>query len=382
MNLAAGLRALILAACLPAAALAQAASVAIGMTVPLTGPDAAFGLGLRDGAQLAVARANAAGGVAGHALELVVLDDGGDPGRAAANTRQLLRGGALAITGSHGAGATAAVAAVLMPPGSEAPLAALVAPATSAEQLRTPARPGVFHLRAGTAEQASAALLHLDTLGVTQYAVLAQGDALGESGLEWIQFELTRIATRPSALERLPAGAQPADVQRAMARLCAAKPEALILAVDAVLAAQALNLARQQRCTAQQLVFSETGAALAARAPGARGSHPFAGLLVTQVVPHPQQVLHPLVSEYRSAMAAQESSPGSHASLEGYLALRVIHEALRGCAREPDRKCLLQALGSRSFDLPGLKVHFGSAQRQSRPFVEINMLDAEGRLRH
>jgi hypothetical protein len=28
-------------------------------------------------------------------------------------------------------------------------------------------------------------------------------------------------------------------------------------------------------------------------------------------------VQHPLVSENRSAMAAQESSPGSHATLEG-----------------------------------------------------------------
>lgn len=382
MNHAAGLKLLVLAAGLTAAAVAQSASLTIGMTVPLTGPDAAFGLGLRHGAQLAVSRANAVGGVAGHTLELAVLDDGGDPVRAAANAGQLLRGGALAITGTPGAGATAAVAAVLAPPGSEAPVAALVAPATSADQLRNPVRPGVFHLRAGTAEQANAALLHLDTLGVSQYAVLAQGDALGESGLEWIRHELVRIALRPAAVERLPATAQPADVQRAMARVCAAKPEALLLAVDATLAAQALTLARAQNCAAQRLVFSETGAALAARPPGAREPHPFAGLLITQVVPHPQKVLNPLVAEYRGALAAQESTQGSHASLEGYLALRVIQEALRGCAREPDRKCLLQALATRSFDLPGLKVHFGSAQRQARPFVEINMLDSEGRLRH
>ena len=71
-----------------------------------------------------------------------------------------------------------------------------------------------------------------------------------------------------------------------------------------------------------------------------------------------------------------------HGSLEGYVALRVVVEALGACTREPDRACLLQVLGSRSFDLPGVKVQFGRAQRQQRPFVEINMLDAQGRLRH
>ncbi|PTT80811.1 hypothetical protein DBR42_18960 [Pelomonas sp. HMWF004] len=38
---------------------------------------------------------------------------------------------------------------------------ALVAPVSSANRLRDPARRGVFHLRAGRAERASAALLHV-----------------------------------------------------------------------------------------------------------------------------------------------------------------------------------------------------------------------------
>lgn len=72
----------------------------------------------------------------------------------------------------------------------------------------------------------------------------------------------------------------------------------------------------------------------------------------------------------------------SHGALEGYLALRVVIEALRACERNLDRRCVLQALGGRSFELPGMKVQFGPAQRQSRPFVEINMIGADGRLRH
>jgi ABC-type branched-subunit amino acid transport system substrate-binding protein len=129
-------------------------------------------------------------------------------------------------------------------------------------------------------------------------------------------------------------------------------------------------------------VFSETGAALVARPPAAKGPHPLAGLLVTQVVPHPNQLQHPLVAEYQRARAAHGTAPGSHASLEAYIATRVIQEALRVCGREAGRTCLLQSLVSRGFELPGLKVQFGNAQRQPRPFVEITMLDGEGRFRH
>lgn len=375
------LLAAVLAACVASGATAQPQPVVIGLTAPLSGPDAAYGLGLQHGAQLAVVRANAAGGLAGRPLELLALDDGGDPARAGANARELLQRGAVALTGVHGARATLAVAEVLAPGGSDAPVAALVAPATSADLLRDPPRPGVFHLRAGVAEEAAAAVLHLDTLGITRYALLLQADPLGDSGRDAVLFELSRIAIRPEASERLVPGAAAAEVQRAVAKLCAAKPEALILAVEAGPAGAALAAARAQRCATHYFVFSEAGAVLAARASGATGPHPLAGLLVTQVVPHPNQMLHPLVAEYQRAVAAHHVAAGGYASLEAYLATRVIQEALRACGKDVGRACLLQTLSARSLELPGLKVQLGSKQRQPRPFVDITMLDAEGRLR-
>ena len=78
MMRAARLRGAVAACVLGAAAAASAAPVVVGMTLPLSGPDAPFGAALRDGAQLAVARANAAGGVAGRPIELALRDDGGD----------------------------------------------------------------------------------------------------------------------------------------------------------------------------------------------------------------------------------------------------------------------------------------------------------------
>lgn len=360
---------------------AQPRPIEIGMTAPLSGPNAAYGLGLQHGARLAMARTNAAGGVGGRPLELLVLDDGGDALRAAANARQLLQRGVVALTGAHGASVTAAIAQVIAPEGGPGPIVPLVAPATGADSLREPPLPGVFHLRAGTAEEASSAVLHLDTIGVTRYALLTQADALGDAGRDRVLHELIRIAIRPAANERLAATPSVTDIERAVALLCTAKPEAVILALDAERASTALATARKLRCAAHYLVFSETGVALSARPEGASGPHPQGGLLVTQVVPHPNQRSHPFVEEYQRALTAQGTGPGSYPSLEAYFAMRVIEEALGFCDRDPTRTCLLKVLAARSFNLPGLTVRFGSAQRQPNPYVELTLLDAQGRFR-
>ncbi len=55
--------------------------------------------GGRDGALLAVAEVNAAGGIDGHPLELMVLDDEFSPERATADVHELVRKGAFAIVG-------------------------------------------------------------------------------------------------------------------------------------------------------------------------------------------------------------------------------------------------------------------------------------------
>jgi ABC-type branched-subunit amino acid transport system substrate-binding protein len=352
----------------------------IGMNTPLTGPHAAYGRALEHGVRMALDRANASGGVGGRLLGLAVMDDQGDPARAAANARQLLERGAVALTGVHGGRATAAVAEALQRQPGGAPVAALVAPVTGAEPLRSPPLPGVFHLRAGVADEASAAMLHLDTLGITRYAFISQNDLFGQSGRERLNFELVRIGMRPLADEQVDPLGTPEALSRVVDKVCALGPEALVLATDAQRARAALVAARSQSCAAQYLVFSETGATLAERPAGQTGRHPMAGLLVTQAVPHPSNAVHPLVLEYQRALGA-DAARGSHASMEGYLAMRVIQEALRACPGDTVRACLLQVLATRSFDLPGMRVQFGASQRQSRPFVEINLLDSEGRFR-
>jgi ABC-type branched-subunit amino acid transport system substrate-binding protein len=251
----------------------------------------------------------------------------------------------------------------------------------------------VFHLRAGTLDEMSAAMLHLDTVGLTRYAFIGQDGAFGDSARQSLEMQLVRIGLRPVARRSL---ARPADAGAAMAVVCAELPQVVVLALNEALALAAIEAGRALPCSTQYLVFSETGAALAERAAAGQ-AQPTAGLLVTQVVPHPANLSHPLVAEYQRASATHGANLGtakaSHPSIEGYQAMRVLHEALRACAREIGRdagrevgregvrNCLVQALSTRSFDIAGQRIHFGSEQRQARPYVEMTLLDSKSKFR-
>ena len=65
------------------------AQVKIGINVPLTGFAAADGKSALDGAKLAVADANAKGGINGEKIELVIYDDQASPKEAATATYSL-----------------------------------------------------------------------------------------------------------------------------------------------------------------------------------------------------------------------------------------------------------------------------------------------------
>jgi branched-chain amino acid transport system substrate-binding protein len=101
-------------------ALAAGKSVTVGITVPLTGSDAEQATLIKEGAMLAVDEANAAGGIGGYHIDVMVLDNGTttagqyDPAQAATNTRKLISDPAVvANVGPQMSGSGKAMAAIL-----------------------------------------------------------------------------------------------------------------------------------------------------------------------------------------------------------------------------------------------------------------------------
>jgi branched-chain amino acid transport system substrate-binding protein len=87
----------------------------VGFVAQLTGVQAELGVQERNGAQLAVAEINAAGGVAGRSIELIIKDDLGTPEGAQAADRELIKAGVVAIIGHATSAQTIAGLAVSNP---------------------------------------------------------------------------------------------------------------------------------------------------------------------------------------------------------------------------------------------------------------------------
>ncbi len=75
---------------------AEDKTVTVGINLPLTGADAQAATKIKQGAQMALDEANAAGGIAGYKIKILVLDDGTatagqyDPAQAATNARKMV----------------------------------------------------------------------------------------------------------------------------------------------------------------------------------------------------------------------------------------------------------------------------------------------------
>jgi branched-chain amino acid transport system substrate-binding protein len=89
--------------------------IQVGFVAQLTGVQAELGVQERNGAQLAVEEINAAGGVAGRWIKLVVRDDLGTPEGAQAADRELIEAKVVAIIGHATSGQTMAGLEVTQP---------------------------------------------------------------------------------------------------------------------------------------------------------------------------------------------------------------------------------------------------------------------------
>ena len=82
------------------------AQIKVGVAGPLTGPNAAFGAQLKNGAEQAVADINAKGGINGQKIELVFGDDVSDPKQGVSVANKMVGDGVKIILGHFNSGVT------------------------------------------------------------------------------------------------------------------------------------------------------------------------------------------------------------------------------------------------------------------------------------
>ena len=82
------------------------AQIKIGVAGPLTGPNAAFGAQLKNGAEQAAADINAKGGINGQKIELVFGDDASDPKQGVSVANKIVGDGVKFVIGHFNSGVT------------------------------------------------------------------------------------------------------------------------------------------------------------------------------------------------------------------------------------------------------------------------------------
>jgi len=337
-------------------------SIAIGQSVALSGPAAALRTPFALGAKLHFERVNAAGGVNGRKIELTTLDDAGTPATTLANTQKLIAQGVIALFGFYGsAQVTAAYPAI-----KDTDLL-LFAPMAAADEFRGSLYPNLYHLRPGYSEEAAAITRHAETLGARRLAILHGAD--GESLAALDAAERTMTGLGANLLVKAPLEA----VDKALAP----KPESILVIGDPKRAAQAVRDLRGKGFRGPIYGFSNTGESLLAEQLGPAG----AGVVVVRVVPRSDNQKMQVVREMAADAAAANAGKPNVYMLEGYIAARVLTEALRRAGKDPTRVKLRKAIdGLDDLSVGGFRVHFAE-ERVASKVVELSVIDSQGRIR-
>ncbi len=344
------------------AARAQGGALLLGQSVALTGPGSVIALPYHQGAKLYFDTLNAGGGLQGRRVELVTLDDQGDPARTAANTRQLMERGVLALFGYVGSPQVSAAYPLL----KDTDLV-LFAPLSAADEFRGALYPNLYALRPGYAEEAAAITRHAETLGARRLGILHAADGEALSALDSAERTMTSLGANLVAR---------APIATGIDTLLAARPESVLVIAEPGAAATAIKALRAKGFRGALYGFSTTGESLLAELLGPAG----AGVMVVRVVPRSDNARLPVVRALQEAAGSAGLGRPNVYMLEGYLAARALAEALRR-AQPASRARLRKALDSLDdVNLGGFRVHFTGTRTGSR-LVELSLVDSQGRVR-
>jgi branched-chain amino acid transport system substrate-binding protein len=363
----------VVAACFVAMSpyMVAAQDIVFGQSVALSGPASELGREMQLGAQAYFEAINAAGGIKGRKIVLRTLDDGYEADRAVANTKKLVADGdVLALFGY--VGTPTSLPSIPIATDAKIPF---VGAFTGAQGLREPFNRYVFNVRASYFEETELIIKQLTAEGLTRIAVFHQNDSYGQAGLAGVNKALAARNMKlvvTGTVER-----NTTDVAKAIDAMLAAQPEAIVMISAYGSCAEFIKQAKAKGVMARFANVSFVGTRPLAKALGNHAS----GVMISQVVPSPWSEKYAWVMDYQKAMKAKNEQL-SYTSLEGFLAAKVVVEALKR-GGDASRDAFMKALESmKDVNWGGFQVAFGPGDHNASSFVELTVLDKSGNVRY
>ena len=345
--------------------------ILLGQSCALTGPSKNLGLELRAGLLAAFSKVNDEGGVDGRDILLISRDDGYEPDRAVRNTKAFIQDEAIfMLIGEVGTPTSNAVLPLI-----EEHKIPFFAPFTGAEVLRQPFRKHVINVRASYYQEMERLAAYLiDKKKIRKIACFYQDDSYGLDGLKGIELALARRGlslVAKGSYER-----NTVAVLRGLTDVLQADPEAVVLAGTYSACAEFIKLSKAR--TSKKLLFcniSFVGTESLKNALGRYGSD----VIVSQVVPYPQDTELPLIHEYTDAMGKyQHDAPISFTSLEGYMAGKLFAQIVAKVPGELTREKFIATMEQvGTFDLGGVTLQFGPMDHQGMDAVYLTEINPD-----
>jgi branched-chain amino acid transport system substrate-binding protein len=352
---------------------ARAADIVISQILPISGPIAATGEGLRIGAKAYFDQVNAAGGVHGNKIVLDVLDDQykGDEmyrlvQKSIAERHPIA---IMCLTGSTG------IDLILKNEELQKNHIALIGPRAGMQNVRNPVHPFIFHTYSSYWDEIDRIVEVFNSTGVTRFAMLYQDDTFGKDGLAGMEAALKKRNLSLVAEGTYQRGTN--DVGAAGDKIMQSNPQAVIFSAMPGPTAEFLKRYREKMPGVQFAGISAIDSGTLVKLAGPKLAR---GFVISQNMPNPNKSSIAFVREHKKLLA--QYAPGvqpNFYTLGGNATAKVIVEALKRAGPKPTREKLIAALETiHDLDIGGILYGYAHEQHLGTRFVELLIIDANG----
>jgi len=369
------LRAACVSVLMTLSARAMGADIVVGQVAQI-GDSNLVGAQLKRGAEICFAAVNRSGGIQGRPLRLVARNRESSDADALSKTRALLdEVKPVAMLNLVGTSAMDALVKNKLFDSAQVPVVGIRSGASS---LHAPTHPWLFHTRANYAAEVGKVLRHFATIGVKRVAFVHESSPFGREVSRHVDALMPMVGLTLAARATL----EPSAVAGASAvdPIVKAQPEAVLIAASSFATADFYKGVRAKGSSAHVIALSTTDGAQVVQRIGAAAAH---GLGIAQVVPDPATRTTKIAREFQEEMKASGARPQdmNQGVLEGFIAAKVLVEGLRRAGPDTSGPRLRTALeGVRNHDVGGFIVSFSPASHSGSQFVDIAILNRDGKM--
>jgi ABC-type branched-subunit amino acid transport system substrate-binding protein len=343
--------------------------ILLGQAAGFTGSVAGTVKELTAGAKAYFDLVNANGGVHGRKIVLESVDDGFDPKKTPDVVRKLIEEKQVfALFLSRGTPTNEAAYPVL-----EQARVPLIGPSTGAMSMYDPPRRYLFPVRPSYHSETAKIVSQLASTGINRVAVFHTDDSFGKDGLTGVlkamkEHNLTPLVVADHARQTI-------KVEEAVAAIAKADPQAVIMVTVLDAGVAFIKQMRKTDASPQFITLSNNSSNAFIKNLGEDGY----GVAVSQVSPYPFYRSMPITKEFHEAIKGRQDVSPSYASMEGFIAAKVMVEGLRRAGPKPTREKLIAALESmRRLDLGGVDVTYGPQVRTGTQYIDLTIINRNG----